>query len=214
MNPNFREGNQKEEKRRKTSASFQQQAFTSLTFPDRKCIRDNIAVEKGKASFPKFKKKMVPVLLTAFPSRNLTRLLYLVLNIVRNVECSEWSSERNPARVKQPHLFTFWLWCFCRNKKRHSLINVKVHIALPCMHAAKPVLPGHLASAEKLRLLRGNDHLSPLILMLRKDWELPEIVGGLQWVSPLPSPERDRSSTVLERWATITMMAREIKSPS
>lgn len=75
--------------------------------------------------------------------------------------------ERNPARIKQPFLFTFWLSCaFAEKRKRHSLINVKFHIAFHCVQDGKPVRLGHLANTEKPSLLKGNALQSPSLLFL------------------------------------------------
>lgn len=73
--------------------------------------------------------------------------------------------------------------CFSAEKrKRHSLINVKVHTAFHGVHAGRPVLLGHIANPEKPSLLKGNTLQSPprlFMLSERLRWEELGVVGDL-----------------------------------
>lgn len=139
--PKFQGGKpERGRERKKAWTWFQQQAISSFTFPDIKLRRDARAREKEKASFPKRKSNGEFQPPTAFPSRNLTRVLYLLLNIIINVPSSEplvpqQQRERNPARIKQPCLFTLWQSCSLQRRGKDPvwLMSLSILHSVACM---------------------------------------------------------------------------------
>lgn len=123
--PKFQEETRKRKRGKKAWSLLQQQAITRCIFPDIKLSRESIARKKLKASFPKQEENGDFQPLTAFPSRNLTRALCLLWNII----ISAWSSglhapqqQREKGKSSQdetaPSFHLVAVLCFCREEEK------------------------------------------------------------------------------------------------